>query len=53
MNVGIVADSLALTTEVCESMGRLMRRSAPVDDTRSEEGAPRRTGPGGAAPGGR
>ncbi|MGH9079957.1 MAG: alpha/beta hydrolase [Acidimicrobiales bacterium] len=31
MVLGIVADSLALATEVCESMGRLMRRSAPTD----------------------
>jgi acetyl esterase len=32
MILGIVADSLALATEVCEAMGRLMRRSAPMDD---------------------
>ena len=29
MCMGIVADSLALATEVCDAMGRLMRRSAP------------------------
>jgi acetyl esterase len=31
MIMGIVPDSLALATEVCEAMGRLMRRKAPVD----------------------
>ncbi len=29
MVMGVLSDSLALTTEVCDSMGRLMRRSAP------------------------
>lgn len=30
MSMGILPDSLALATEVCDSMGRLMRRSAPA-----------------------
>ena len=30
MGMGILPDSLALATEVCDAMGRLMRRSAPV-----------------------
>ncbi len=30
MILGIVPESLALATEVCEAMGRLMRRSAPA-----------------------
>ncbi|HUY65550.1 MAG TPA: alpha/beta hydrolase [Acidimicrobiales bacterium] len=29
MAMGVLADALALATEVCDSMGRLMRRSAP------------------------
>jgi acetyl esterase len=29
MGMGILADSLALATEVCDAMGRLMRRSEP------------------------
>jgi acetyl esterase len=29
MGMGILPDSLALATEVCDAMGRLMRRSAP------------------------
>ena len=29
MGMGVLSDSLALATEVCDSMGRLMRRSAP------------------------
>ncbi len=41
MSMGIVPDSLAVATEVCESMGRLMRRSAPGDDTGA--GAPPRS----------
>lgn len=30
MNVGVLPDSFALATEVCDAMGRLMRRSAPA-----------------------
>ena len=44
MNMGIVPDSLAVATEVCESMGRLMRRSAPGD--RTGAGAPQRSAVG-------
>ena len=29
MGMGILPDSLALATEVCDAMGRLMRRSLP------------------------
>jgi hypothetical protein len=29
--MGILSDSLALATEVCESMGRLMHRPAGAD----------------------
>ncbi len=29
MAMGVLEDALALATEVCDSMGRLMRRSAP------------------------
>jgi acetyl esterase len=32
MGMGFLPDSLALATEVCDAMGRLMRRSAPVAD---------------------
>jgi hypothetical protein len=31
MGMGILSDSLALATEVCEAMGRLIRRSAAED----------------------
>jgi acetyl esterase len=31
MVMGVLADALALATEVCDSMGRLMRRSAPEE----------------------
>jgi acetyl esterase len=30
MGMGILADSLALATEVCDAMGRMMRRSTPM-----------------------
>ncbi len=30
MVMGVLSDALALTTEVCDAMGRLMRRSAPA-----------------------
>ncbi len=30
MGMGVIPDCLALATEVCESMGRLMRRSLPA-----------------------
>ena len=30
MGMGVLSDSLALATEVCDSMGRLMRRTAPT-----------------------
>jgi acetyl esterase len=33
MGMGILSDSLALATEVCDSMGRLMRRRAPNDQS--------------------
>ena len=33
MGMGILADSLALATEVCDAMGRLLRRSAPGSTT--------------------
>ncbi len=35
MHMGIVPDALALATEVCESMGRLMRRAAPTEGGRT------------------
>jgi acetyl esterase len=31
MGMGILRDSLALATEVCDAMGRLVRRPIPVD----------------------
>ena len=40
MGMGIVPDSLALATEVCDTMGRLMRRSA--DGGRARAGHPGR-----------
>ena len=33
MGMGILADSLALATEVCDAMGRMMRRLAPIGTT--------------------
>jgi acetyl esterase len=34
MGMGILPDSLALATEVCDSMGRLMRRAVSEDPAR-------------------
>ncbi|HEV3282017.1 MAG TPA: alpha/beta hydrolase fold domain-containing protein [Acidimicrobiales bacterium] len=53
MHLGIVADSLALATEVCESMGRLMRHSSRLEDAGWAEAEPSRSGPRGTARRGR